>query len=110
VRFLVVARPRDPIPPPQVPMLAEAAKQWFDQNQDRLVSFGNFAGGGGYGVFDADSEEQLWRAIWEMPFIPFSDVTVDVVWDGKAGFDLFSDVVQKMLNQMGTEMGQQPAM
>ena len=48
MRFLVVARPRDPIPPQQIPMLAEAAKQWFDQNQDRLVSFGNFAGGGVY--------------------------------------------------------------
>ncbi|HEX3299662.1 MAG TPA: hypothetical protein VHW68_06075 [Actinomycetota bacterium] len=104
MRFLVVARPRDQIPPEQVAMLAEASKQWFDQYQSKLVSFGNFAGGGGYGIFDADSEEQLWRAIWEMPFIPFSNVTVDVVWDGKAGFDLFSDVVQKMMSQMQSGM------
>jgi hypothetical protein len=101
VKFLVIARPgAQMIPPEQVPMLTEGAKAWFDRYQNRLDAFGNFASGGGFGVFNASSEEELWRAIWEMPFIPFSQVTVDVVWEGKNGFDLFADVVRTMMSQM----------
>ena len=100
MKYLVVARPRDPIPPEQVVMLTEAAKQWYDRYADRLESFGNFAAGGGYGIVTADDEESLWRAIWEMPFIPFSEVTVDTVWTGKDAFDLFADVVRSAMQAM----------
>ena len=98
--FLVVARPKFQIPPEMVPMLSDAAKQWFSRYESKLESFGNFAAGGGYGVVEAEDEETLFRSLWEMPFIPFSEVTVDPIWPGAGAFDLFRDTVQQMLSAM----------
>jgi hypothetical protein len=107
MKYLVVARPRDQIPPEQVLMLTEAAKQWYDRYEDRLESFGNFASGGGYGLISADDEQALWSIIWEMPFIPFSEVTVDPVWPGKDSFDLFASTVRSFLAGMQAAGGPQ---
>jgi hypothetical protein len=96
VQFLVVARPRDPVPPEMIQMLTDGSKQWYERYKDRFEAFGNFASGGGFGVVNADNEQDLFRMIWEMPFIPLSDVTVDVVWPGPGAFDFVADVARQM--------------
>ena len=100
MRFLVIARPKFPIPPDQVLALTEGAKQWYDRYEGQLEAFGNFASGGGFGVVDATDETSLLTMLWEMPFIPFSEVTVDAFLPGKAGFDVFADTVKAMMQQM----------
>jgi hypothetical protein len=97
MQFLVVARPRDPLPLEQIQILTDASKQWYERYKARFEAFGNFASGGGFGVVNAEDEQELFRIIWEMPFIPLSEVTVDVVWPGAAGFDFIADVARRMM-------------
>ena len=98
MQYLVVARPRDPLPMEQIQMLTEGAKQWYERYQSKFEAFGNFASGGGFGVVNAEDEQELFHMIWEMPFIPLSEVTVDVVWPGPGGFDFIADVARRMMS------------
>jgi hypothetical protein len=49
-------------------------------------------------VVNTDDEQELFRMIWEMPFIPLSEVTVDVLWPGPGGFDFIAEVAGRMMS------------
>ena len=86
MRVLVVAKPRGIVPPDQIPGLIDVALQWYERYQDRFEAFGTFPAGGGFAAVDVADEAALHRLILEMPFSPFSDVTVTPYVAGDTGF------------------------
>jgi hypothetical protein len=72
MRALIVATPAFPIPPQELPRIAEEALLWSERHKDELDQFGMFPGGGGFGVADVADEAALSQLIMEMPFSPFS--------------------------------------
>jgi hypothetical protein len=95
VQYLVVAGPRafD-----QIQMLTEAAKRWYERYRTKFEASGNFVSGGGFGVVNAEDEQELSHMTWEKPFIPLSDVTVHAVWPGAGGFDFIADVARRVIS------------
>src|SRR5438552_793304 len=48
MRALVVATPKFPIVPEQLPAMIEGALAWHDRYQEHFDAFGSFIGGGGF--------------------------------------------------------------
>ena len=65
--------------------------------KDRFVEFGTFLGGGGFGVVEVDDVETLNKMISEMPFVTFSEVTVELYVEGDLGFRQFQESMQAMM-------------
>jgi hypothetical protein len=72
MHVLVVATPRHPIPPADLPGVVEGALDWHERHKDELEAFGTFPGGGGFGVVDVADGEHLNQLMLEMPFSFFS--------------------------------------
>jgi hypothetical protein len=97
MRALVIGLPKFPIPPEVVGGIVQGAIDWYDRYEDKFKAFGSFPGGGGFGVVEAADEEELTRMIAEMPFAPFSDITVRPFVEGKAGFHIFQEAIAQMM-------------
>ena len=91
MRVLVVGTPQFPIPPEQLPAMADAALAWFQRYQDQLEVFGNFPGGGGFGVVDVADAETLNQMLLENPFVPFARIEVRPVVTGETAFRQLRD-------------------
>lgn len=87
MHVLVVATPRFPIPPDELPTIVDGALEWFDRHRGELEHFGTFPGGGGFGVVDVADEATLNRLMLEMPFSPFSRLEVRPFVGGRQGLD-----------------------
>ena len=85
MRVLVVAKPRFPIPPEQLPAMVQGALHWRERHRDSMDAFGTFVGGGGFAIFDVADEETLHRIMIEMPFTPFSELDVRPFLEGDRG-------------------------
>ena len=96
MRFLVVATHKFPAPPEIVPGLIDAAEEWQKRHADKLETFGLFPGGGGVAIVDAPDEAELHRMIFEMPFTPFSDYTVNVIVDAPTAWRQARDAFAAM--------------
>jgi hypothetical protein len=96
VKALVIGRPQFPIPPEQAPMIVKGAMDWYERYKERFVEFGTFLGGGGFGVVEVESTEELNKMISEMPFVMFSEVTAELYVEGDAGFRQFQESMQAM--------------
>ena len=99
MRVLVVGTPKFPVPPDQLPAMADAALAWYQRYQDRMEVFGNFPGGGGFGVVNVDDAETLNQMMLEMPFTPFSEVEVRPVVPGETAFHQLRDAAAAMSGQ-----------
>jgi hypothetical protein len=96
MNVLVVATPRDPIPPDMLGPMVDGALAWYERYKDRFQAFGNFAGGGGFAVADVDSAETLQQMILEMPFSFVSELTIRPFIPGDSGFRMLKDAVANM--------------
>jgi hypothetical protein len=96
MKVLVVATPRHPVTPDQLGPMVDGALAWYDRYKDRFQAFGNFPGGGGFGVIDVDSSETLNQMILEMPFSFVSDLEIRPFVPGDAGFRQVKEALANM--------------
>jgi hypothetical protein len=96
VRVLVIGTPKFQVPPEQMPGVVEGALAWSERYRDNLELFGNFVGGGGFGVLNVPDEETLNQIVIEMPFVWFSDVQVHPFVDGVTGMRQLQRALQAM--------------
>jgi len=96
MRALVVATPKFPIVPEQLPAMIEGALAWHDRYQEHFDAFGSFIGGGGFAVVNVPDEETLNQIVIEMPFAWFSDLTVHPFVEGVAAFRQLQKAVAAM--------------
>ena len=101
MRVLVVATPRFPVPPEQLPAIIDGAIAWVERYQDRFECFGTFPGGGGFGAVNVSDESELNQMIVEMPFAPFMQHEFRPYTPGTAGMEQFREAVAAMAAQMG---------
>jgi hypothetical protein len=79
-----------------MPGVIEGALAWSERHRDSIELFGNFIGGGGFGVLNVPDEETLNQIVIEMPFAWFSDVEVLPFVDGEAGLRQLQRALQAM--------------
>jgi hypothetical protein len=96
MHVLVIGTPKFLIPPEQMPGVVEGALAWNERYRDSIELFGNFIGGGGFGVLNVPDEEALNQIVIEMPFAWFSDVQVHPFVDGEAGLRQLQRALQDM--------------
>ena len=97
MKALVIGRPKFQVPPDMAPMITQGALDWYERYKERFTEFGTFMGGGGFGVVEVDSAEELGKMIAEMPFAPFSEVTAELFIEGDQGFRQFQEAVAAMM-------------
>jgi len=97
MRALVIGRPKFQVPTEQAPELTEKAIDWYERYEDSFTAFGTFLGGGGFGIVDVEDEATLDRLIVEMPFTPYTEITVEPFVEGDTGFRQFREAVAAMV-------------
>jgi hypothetical protein len=96
MHVLVVATPRDPIPPEHLGPMIDASLAWYDRYADKFIAFGTFPGGGGFGVVEVDDAAMVGRMVLEMPFSAVSNHDVRIFTPGRAGMEQFRDIYAQM--------------
>jgi hypothetical protein len=102
VKALVIGRPKFQVPPDMAPMITQGALDWYDRYKDRFVEFGTFLGGGGFGVVEIDDVDELNKMISEMPFVTFSEMTVELYVEGDKGLRQFQESLAAMMGAGAT--------
>jgi hypothetical protein len=102
MKALVLARPRYQIPPDQAPMIVQGGIDWYERYKGRFTEFGTFLGGGGFGVVEVESTDELGKMIAEMPFSAFMEITAELYLEGDKGFHQFQDAIQAMMEGMAS--------
>jgi len=77
MKFLVVTKSRQAMPPEMALPALQGMKKWVAENRasGKIVDAWAFAGTiGGGGIFDVDSAEKLDAIMTKFPFAPFSSV------------------------------------
>ena len=97
MKALVIGRPKFQVPPEMAPMVTQGAIDWYARYKDSFIEFGTFIGGGGFGLVDVPDVDTLNKMVAEMPFIMFSDVTVELYVEGDKGFHQFQEAIQAMM-------------
>ena len=100
MKAFVLARPKFQVPPEQALMVVQGGIEWYERYKDRFSEFGTFLGGGGFGVVEVDSTDELNKMIVEMPFSRFMEITTELYMEGDTGFRQFEDAVQAMMGAM----------
>ena len=103
MRFVVIDRgPRFPIPPEQMPAIWQQFVAWRERYRSRMESFEFFIGdGGGFGVVDVDSAEELQQMMIEYPFLMADQVEVKAIADGDASLRQWGEAFQAMAGASG---------
>jgi len=84
MQFLIVTKPASAPPPEMILPLIDAMSAWITANRasGKAKSLWSFAGtGGGGGVIDVDSHEELDEIMAGFPFGPFSTTEVYALSD-----------------------------
>jgi muconolactone delta-isomerase len=84
MKFLVVALPKHPVPPEMGMQLIDATVAWVNQyaGSGKVQETWSFAGtGGGGGILDVDSADELDAIMSGFPFGPFSDIQIYALAD-----------------------------
>jgi muconolactone delta-isomerase len=110
MRFLIVTRATSPFPPATAPMLVAGMKQWATAHREtgKIEQIWSFAGmGGGGGILNVDSHEELDEVMAGFPFGPFSRIELYPLADLDAGLDNFAKAMQQMMGGgvAGTDFG-----
>ena len=97
MRALVIGRPKFQVPSDQAPELIDKALEWYDRYEECFTAFGTFFGGGGFGIVDVEDEAALNQLIVEMPFTPYTEITVEPFVEGDTGFRQFREAMAAMV-------------
>lgn len=79
MQFLIITRPTSPTPPEMLVPMLSAMEAWLAQHRasGKIEVVWSFAGtGGGGGVLEVESHEELDAIMARFPFAPFSSVEV----------------------------------
>jgi len=90
MKFLVMVTPREvPMPPGVLADLLSAQKDWLKQQvaDGTVESLYGFVGGGGMGIVDVDSHEQMHELLVSSPAFPISDFEITAIGDFEATID-----------------------
>ena len=90
MKFLVIVTPRQvPLPPNLIADLLSAQKDWLKQRlaDGTVESLYGFIGGGGVGIVNVDSHEQMHELLVGSPAFPVSDFEVTAIGDFEATID-----------------------
>ena len=98
MKYLVTAAPRGNFPPGGAVPILKAGKEWIGAGlkSKRIESFYGFAEGGGTGVVNADSHDDLMKQLRENPLFPFTETTVRPLVDINQSLDSAIQMFQKM--------------
>jgi muconolactone delta-isomerase len=103
MRFLVVTEASAPFPPEMALGMVEGMKQWSKVHRDsgKIEQIWSFAGiGGGGGILNVDSHEELDAIMAGFPFGPFSHIDIYPLADLDAGLTAFAQAIGQMMNGM----------
>jgi muconolactone delta-isomerase len=90
MKFLVMVTPRQvPLPPNLLADLLSAQKDWLKQRRadGTVESLYGFVGGGGIGIVNVDSHEQMHELLVSSPAFPISDFEVRAIGDFETTID-----------------------
>ena len=95
MRFLVIARPRDPTPVEQIGPLLAAFKAWRAQHRAAMEGFWFFAGGdGGCGIVNVPDEQALHVMMSSYPYNNISHIEVRALVDGDWAIGLWEEMLK----------------
>lgn len=100
MRFLIVTRASAPFPPEMAVGMVEGMKSWSRAHRDpgKMEQVWSFAGiGGGGGILNVESHEELDAIMAGCPFAPFSQIDIYPIADLDAGLDSFAQAIQQMM-------------
>ena len=97
MRALVIGKPKFQVPTEQAPELIQKSVDWYERYEDSFTAFGTFFGGGGFGIVDVEDEAALNEMIVEMPFTPYTEITVEPFVEGDTGFRQFREAMSAMV-------------
>jgi len=92
MRFLIVSKPKVPVPPDMAETLNDAMAAWFSENTGNgtIEQGWAFAGlGGGGGIANVDSFEELDELMTSYPFGQVSEVEIFALTDLGARLERF---------------------
>jgi muconolactone delta-isomerase len=98
MRFLVTSTPRFPVPPEIAPMLLTAMEDWAKRHtaSKKIEQTWAFVSGGGGGILNVASHEELSAIMTEMPFTPFSETVIQPLVPMEVGLNNFRQAMQRM--------------
>lgn len=96
MKYLVTVT-RGPLPPDQAVALLQAGKEWINAavKAKRLDSFYGFPEGGGVGVVNADSNDELMKQLRENPLFPFTQTAIRPLVDINLSLDSAIQMFQR---------------
>ena len=98
MRFLVMSTPRFPIPPELTPVLLKAMEDWVKRHtaSKKLEQTWGFVSGGGGGIVNVASHEELSAILTEMPFTPFAETHVNALIPIEVSMNNFKQAMARM--------------
>jgi muconolactone delta-isomerase len=90
MKFLVIVTPRPvPLPPNVIADLLTAQKDWLKQRiaDGTVETLYGFVGGGGIGIANVDSHEQMNELLVSSPAFPITDFEVKPIGDFETTLD-----------------------
>ncbi len=103
MRTVIICKPKHPLPPDpaQVQQIFAGFAAWRERYRDKMESFEFFIGtGGGFGVIDVDSAEELHRITLENPIFFFCENEMIPVIDGDVALRQWGESIEQMQAQM----------
>jgi muconolactone delta-isomerase len=91
MRFAIIYRPGNPLPPEQMPDIVQTMGDWMQRHGDRLEATEFFVGGGGFGIIDTDDPEAIQRLIAENPFTPYAEIEIRPLIDPQKGLGILQE-------------------
>ncbi|MBI3979924.1 MAG: hypothetical protein HY331_17255 [Chloroflexi bacterium] len=95
MRIMVLAHPKFPIPPEQMPAIMQGFADWRARHRERMEAFEFFAGGGGgFGIVNVRDEATLNQMMLEWPLLPFSELEIRPVISGDTALQQWQQAAQ----------------
>jgi muconolactone delta-isomerase len=99
MRFLITSLPKAaPIPPELAATLLNAMDQWMKRHTatKKIEQTWGFVTGGGGGILNVASHDELSAILTEMPFAPFSDIRAEPLIAMEVGLNNFRQAMARM--------------
>lgn len=104
MRFLVVTRSREAMPPEMAMPMLQGTKMWVAEHRasGRIVETWSFAGvNGGGGILEVDSLDELDAVMGGFPYGPVSHIEIYPLCDLDASLDRNEAMITQMMQAMG---------